>query len=73
MIASNIRLMDKPRKSTPRRRWLFEALVWLVGYAVSLHALILRHDGKMAKEGTTHMAAERADEGVMEFYERFPK
>lgn len=60
-------------RKQPRTRSLVEEFVWLVGYGVSLHALVLRHDGKMAAKGTTHMAAERADEGVIEFYERFPK
>jgi hypothetical protein len=45
----------------------------LVIFAVSLLALLLRHDGKLAATGVVHLAAERADEGVMAFYERFPK
>jgi hypothetical protein len=61
------------RKKQPRTRSVLEQVVWLVGFAVSLLALILRHDGKMGASGTTHMAAERADEGVIEFYQRFPK
>ncbi len=55
----------------PRRSKTVEAIVWLVGYGTSLHALLIRHDGKLAATGATHLAAERADEGVMEFYRRF--
>ena len=61
------------RKKQPRTRSLVEEIVWLVGYGVSLHALILRHDGKMGPTGSVHLAAERADEGVVEFYTRFPR
>jgi hypothetical protein len=60
-------------RKQPRPRSIVEQVVWLIGYGVSLHALLLKHDGKMSAPGSAHMAAERADEGVMHFYERFPK
>jgi hypothetical protein len=61
------------RTPKPPKTSLIERLVWLATFLVSLHALILKHDGQMSEAGSVHLATDRADEGVMAFYERFPK
>jgi len=63
----------KPRAPRQPRPTLAEELVWIVGLGVSLHALLVRHDGSMGKQGVVHMATERADECVVAFLERFAR
>lgn len=71
--SGRLTMATRTRKSPPLPATALtaEQTVWLANFIASRIEVALTHDGRLTAEAAAHLAAEKTEAGVAEFYRKF--